>query len=147
MLAIPGFIIAALVAFTVVEPRDKAKQQQQQQEQLEQQQEHQRLDVKPSLMSLSLPMRMKTAAGDLISRFAPSTGSTGSSRSSTGRQSSSGAVSSPAVEVLSTSGGTDENGMMSLLRNQSFLATTFAAALNDVGSYALIAWQSTFYER
>jgi hypothetical protein len=30
---------------------------------------------------------------------------------------------------------------------KAFQATTVAAALNDVGSYALIAWHSTFYER
>lgn len=36
---------------------------------------------------------------------------------------------------------------LKLLRNPAFITTTMAAALNDVGSYALIAWQSTFYER
>jgi hypothetical protein len=30
---------------------------------------------------------------------------------------------------------------------KAFQATTVAAALNDLGSYALIAWHSTFYER
>lgn len=35
----------------------------------------------------------------------------------------------------------------SLLSMKSFQATTIAAALNDLGSYALIAWHSTFYER
>jgi MFS-type transporter involved in bile tolerance (Atg22 family) len=30
---------------------------------------------------------------------------------------------------------------------RAFQATTLAAALNDLGSYALIAWHSTFYER
>jgi MFS family permease len=35
----------------------------------------------------------------------------------------------------------------SLLSKKSFQATTLAAALNDLGSYALIAWHSTFYER
>lgn len=34
-----------------------------------------------------------------------------------------------------------------LLAIKSFQATTIAAALNDLGSYALIAWHSTFYER
>jgi hypothetical protein len=34
-----------------------------------------------------------------------------------------------------------------LLSKKSFQATTIAAALNDLGSYALIAWHSTFYER
>jgi hypothetical protein len=34
-----------------------------------------------------------------------------------------------------------------LLGMRAFQATTLAAALNDLGSYALIAWHSTFYER
>jgi hypothetical protein len=37
--------------------------------------------------------------------------------------------------------------IQSLLSIKSFQATTIAAALNDLGSYALIAWHSTFYER
>ncbi|KAF6255340.1 hypothetical protein COO60DRAFT_1627563 [Scenedesmus sp. NREL 46B-D3] len=36
---------------------------------------------------------------------------------------------------------------LDLLGMKAFQATTVAAALNDVGSYALIAWHSTFYER
>ena len=38
-------------------------------------------------------------------------------------------------------------GFLALLKSPAFITTTLAAALNDVGSYALIAWQSTFYER
>jgi MFS family permease len=34
-----------------------------------------------------------------------------------------------------------------LLSSPAFLALTFAAALNDVGSWALVAWQATFYQR
>ena len=37
--------------------------------------------------------------------------------------------------------------MSVLLQNPAFMSTTFAAALNDVGNYALIAFQATFYER
>ncbi|GAX76761.1 hypothetical protein CEUSTIGMA_g4208.t1 [Chlamydomonas eustigma] len=37
-------------------------------------------------------------------------------------------------------------GFSELLQSPAFLTTSFAASLNDVGSYALIAWQSTFYE-
>jgi hypothetical protein len=39
------------------------------------------------------------------------------------------------------------NPVSDLLSMKAFQATTVAAALNDVGSYALIAWHSTFYER
>eukprot|EP00798_Chlamydomonas_sp_ICE-L_P018172 gene18172-24604_t len=52
---------------------------------------------------------------------------------------------------------TEEDGMkdnknpmanvLILLKNKPFMATTIAASLNDLSSYALIAWQSTFYER
>lgn len=38
-------------------------------------------------------------------------------------------------------------GLLSLLRTPPFMATTLAASFNDVASYALIAWQSTLYER
>jgi hypothetical protein len=43
--------------------------------------------------------------------------------------------------------GQDAGSIMDLLRSPGFMSVTLAAALNDVGSYALIAWQSTFYER
>lgn len=43
--------------------------------------------------------------------------------------------------------GSGPASFIGLLKNPAFITTTFAAALNDVGSYALIAWQSTFYER
>jgi MFS family permease len=38
-------------------------------------------------------------------------------------------------------------GVISLLTSSAFMTVTLAAALNDVGSYAFLAWQSTFYER
>eukprot|EP00197_Chlamydomonas_leiostraca_P004774 CAMPEP_0202869508 /NCGR_PEP_ID=MMETSP1391-20130828/12490_1 /ASSEMBLY_ACC=CAM_ASM_000867 /TAXON_ID=1034604 /ORGANISM="Chlamydomonas leiostraca, Strain SAG 11-49" /LENGTH=662 /DNA_ID=CAMNT_0049549835 /DNA_START=458 /DNA_END=2443 /DNA_ORIENTATION=+ len=38
-------------------------------------------------------------------------------------------------------------GIFSLFKNPVFMAITGAAAMNDVGSYALIAWQSQYYER
>ena len=34
-----------------------------------------------------------------------------------------------------------------LLASPGFIALTFAAAFNDVGSWALVAWQATFYQR
>eukprot|EP00879_Flechtneria_rotunda_P012869 GHRR01013439.1.p1 GENE.GHRR01013439.1~~GHRR01013439.1.p1 ORF type:complete len:583 (+),score=234.62 GHRR01013439.1:148-1749(+) len=51
------------------------------------------------------------------------------------------AASSPREIAKST------NPVLSLLSMKSFQTTTIAAALNDLGSYALIAWHSTFYER
>jgi hypothetical protein len=54
-----------------------------------------------------------------------------------------GAVAAPSATT--NSGGWA--GLGSLLRNRALMTTTAAAALNDVASYALIAWQSTLYER
>ena len=38
-------------------------------------------------------------------------------------------------------------GVRSLLSSRSFQAITFASALNDVGSWALVSWHATFYTR
>lgn len=37
--------------------------------------------------------------------------------------------------------------MKELLKQPAFQATTFAAAMNDVGGWGLVAWQTVFYER
>lgn len=39
------------------------------------------------------------------------------------------------------------NDIKQLLKQPSFQATTFAAAMNDVGGWGLVAWQAIFYER
>jgi MFS family permease len=61
------------------------------------------------------------------------------------------AAAAAAADEGSSSSSTPAAGFMqpiqSLLSIKSFQATTIAAALNDLGSYALIAWHSTFYER
>lgn len=38
-------------------------------------------------------------------------------------------------------------GVRTLLSSPSFQAITFACALNDVGSWALVSWHATFYTR
>lgn len=38
-------------------------------------------------------------------------------------------------------------GVRSLLSSRSFQALTFASALNDVGSWALVSWHATFYTK
>ena len=38
-------------------------------------------------------------------------------------------------------------GVRTLLASRSFQAITFASALNDVGSWALVSWHATFYTR
>lgn len=38
-------------------------------------------------------------------------------------------------------------GVRRLLASRSFQAVTFACALNDVGSWALVSWHATFYTR
>ncbi|KAG1657343.1 hypothetical protein FOA52_003766, partial [Chlamydomonas sp. UWO 241] len=39
------------------------------------------------------------------------------------------------------------SGLASLLRNRRFMYTSLGASFNDVGSYVLVAFQATFYER
>lgn len=39
------------------------------------------------------------------------------------------------------------SSVRSLLGSRSFQAVTFASALNDVGSWALVSWHATFYTR
>lgn len=39
------------------------------------------------------------------------------------------------------------SSVKSLLASRSFQALTFASALNDVGSWALVSWHATFYTR
>uniref|UniRef100_A0A7R9V477 Major facilitator superfamily (MFS) profile domain-containing protein n=1 Tax=Chlamydomonas euryale TaxID=1486919 RepID=A0A7R9V477_9CHLO len=38
-------------------------------------------------------------------------------------------------------------GLIALLKNKRFMYTTLGASFNDVGSYVLMAFQATFYER
>jgi heme exporter protein D len=53
----------------------------------------------------------------------------------------------PALSAPEGFGGAALAPVRELLANPAFRTTTLAAALNDLGSYALIAWHSTFYER
>jgi hypothetical protein len=63
-------------------------------------------------------------------------------------------VSAPALPV-GGSGHGDRAGSLSdsllklrqLLASPKFQAITFASAINDVGSWALVSWQATFYQR
>ncbi|GMH41618.1 hypothetical protein BSKO_09528 [Bryopsis sp. KO-2023] len=48
-------------------------------------------------------------------------------------------------EVKKEGGALDD--VRKLVKSPSFQATTFAAAMNDVGGWGLIAWQALFYER
>ncbi|GLC46019.1 hypothetical protein PLESTB_001027300 [Pleodorina starrii] len=57
------------------------------------------------------------------------------------------AAAAPAAATATTAAGSAGGGIWALLRSPGFMSVTLAAAMNDVGSYALIAWQSTFYER
>lgn len=54
---------------------------------------------------------------------------------------------SPTAPAAAAAAAAFTEPINSLLRMKAFQATTIAAALNDLGSYALIAWHSTFYER
>eukprot|EP01023_Acetabularia_acetabulum_P006178 TRINITY_DN1257_c0_g2_i2.p2 TRINITY_DN1257_c0_g2~~TRINITY_DN1257_c0_g2_i2.p2 ORF type:complete len:244 (-),score=30.80 TRINITY_DN1257_c0_g2_i2:305-1036(-) len=49
--------------------------------------------------------------------------------------------------VTTSSQATSDKGQFNLFGSRSFLALTLAAGLNDIGSWAMIAWHATFYER
>lgn len=55
----------------------------------------------------------------------------------------------PATPVAATSDSLGESAekLKVLVSSPAFIALTAAAAFNDVGSWALVAWQATFYQR
>lgn len=145
LIAAPGFLVALLLYFFLPEPRDN----------------NQRLLVgsSPSLPAAAPPSPSTSTHSPFSSlKGRSSMFATVASPSRALRSSSlSSSSSSPAYKVSSkesarttgslTSLTSSSSGYLGLLRNPAFLTTTLAAALNDVGSYALIAWQSSFYER
>jgi predicted MFS family arabinose efflux permease len=68
-------------------------------------------------------------------------------RNATKGGSSSSSSSGAALAAPGSPPAAGVSSVQKLIRMPAFQTTTLAAALNDVGSYALIAWHSTFYER
>ncbi|MEW5298385.1 MAG: hypothetical protein WDW36_001514 [Sanguina aurantia] len=151
--AVPGFVLAAAVWFTLKEPREEAESQ------LRREAEQSRLDparATPGATPLSAASNPNSSAS-LESRSAGSSSGDGASVSpgSNGVLAAAAATAAAiAVPVAIASGvaashpgSTTVSDLLALLTNPAFMATTLAAAMNDIGCYALIAWQSTFYER
>lgn len=65
------------------------------------------------------------------------------------RTMSSEALVAPAPEQISTTQSLAESmdKLKVLIRDPAFLSLTIASTFNDVGSWALVAWQATFYQR
>lgn len=65
------------------------------------------------------------------------------------RTTSSEALIAPAPEQISTTQSLAESmdKLKVLIRDPAFLSLTIASTFNDVGSWALVAWQATFYQR
>mmetsp|Transcript_6815 Transcript_6815/g.13545 ORF Transcript_6815/g.13545 Transcript_6815/m.13545 type:complete len:584 (-) Transcript_6815:111-1862(-) len=65
------------------------------------------------------------------------------------RTTSSEALVAPAPEHMSTTQSLAESmdKLKVLIRDPAFLSLTIASTFNDVGSWALVAWQATFYQR
>jgi hypothetical protein len=129
-LGLPGLLVAALILAGVDEPREKEQRDAAEKGKKEQQQQQGLLPL-PSFSSSS---------------------SSGAGAAALALPKEALVVEEPAAATAdeaapTASAGGPLAGVRSLLGLRSLQAVTAAAALNDVGSYALIAWHSTFYER
>ncbi|GFR46597.1 hypothetical protein Agub_g8200 [Astrephomene gubernaculifera] len=162
-IAVPGFLIGLALIATLQEPRNATLQQQQ----------HTAAATPPVELVASGSSAAKPAAAAVptAAPAPPLTGPTtpspaaataaaaattplGTTASATSPENSPAAAPATSTPLNSTtspgegsSSSSPAGGMWALLRSRGFMSVTLAAALNDVGSYALIAWQSTFYER
>ncbi len=73
----------------------------------------------------------------------------GASNPATPAGSSAGAVAVPAPEHLTTRQSISESleKAKGMVADPAFIALTVASTFNDIGSWALVAWQATFYQR
>lgn len=153
MLGIPGIFLAGVMFFTMREPRDDEASKRTRK-------------GGPSEGAGQPPVGdpIETAAAALsgaVSEVAEAISDSfkgPGSTTTTMASSSSAAVALSNINAVGTSvgpvaavrqgyQGSPSEAISTLLGDSAFMATTLAAALNDVGSYGLIAWHSTFYER
>eukprot|EP00198_Chlamydomonas_reinhardtii_P005222 XP_001694558.1 predicted protein [Chlamydomonas reinhardtii] len=118
-IAIPGFLIGLAMMFTLQEPRQAAAAA--------------AAGTAPASAVVSTKSASAKAAPAAAVAAPPLTGAAPAAPAAA-------AAAAPTQE-------SSRSGIVALLRSPGFMSVTLAAALNDVGSYALIAWQSTFYER
>lgn len=129
MIALPGFVIAAAMLLTVKDPRSVAASK------------AAAPLPPPAPAPAATPLPPSTAASSAASASAASSSATVASSTavatSTTTTAAAAAATSPAVAA----------GILALLKSAPFLTITFGAAMNDIGTMAFVAWQSTFYER
>lgn len=94
--------------------------------------------VQPS--SAPAPVQASTSAAATLLTAAASSTTSSSIDTHASKEATASVVAAPAEPSTGSS-------VLALLRSKGFMGTTLAAALNDLGSYALIAWQSIFLER
>ncbi|EFJ44126.1 hypothetical protein VOLCADRAFT_95577 [Volvox carteri f. nagariensis] len=126
-IAIPGFLIGLAMATTLQEPRQAAVQQ---------------LAAAPPAPAPAVVAGVATPPAAALTGAAAALPAPPLLTSATQDK----PADAPAAAAAATAAASGSN-IMALLRSPGFMSVTLAAALNDVGSYALIAWQSTFYER
>lgn len=116
-LGVPGLFIAALLLFMVRDPRSS----------------------NPYAGARVLTREAKALREGLVRKAAAVSASVA------------GAFSEPQKKLQSVDKSEGKSSIVDdikqLLATPSFQATTFAAAMNDVGGWGLIAWQAIFYER
>eukprot|EP00208_Stichococcus_sp_RCC1054_P001861 CAMPEP_0206137946 /NCGR_PEP_ID=MMETSP1473-20131121/2956_1 /ASSEMBLY_ACC=CAM_ASM_001109 /TAXON_ID=1461547 /ORGANISM="Stichococcus sp, Strain RCC1054" /LENGTH=682 /DNA_ID=CAMNT_0053531227 /DNA_START=245 /DNA_END=2294 /DNA_ORIENTATION=- len=129
----PGLAIGALVLLTVDEPRSPGRN----------------VTGPPAASSRFLPRKQSLRGGGAK----PKVGTKPSSAARTAQPPPVAAVSAAAatVDIAVPTEPAEKESTWALVKtlcaNPGFQAVTFASALNDVGSWALVAWQATFYQR
>lgn len=131
----PGIVIAVLVVLTLDEPRSPGRA----------------MTGPPAASSRFLPRAKKAAPGAKSSSKHQSilpAGKAGKAALPAVAAAVASVVDSVAVDKPQ---GEEKETTWQLVKtlcsNPGFQAVTFASALNDVGSWALVAWQATFYQR
>jgi MFS family permease len=119
----PGLIIAVIILLTVDEPRQGRA--------------FLGDPIKSSRFLSGLNASKKTSSGS------SSGGGTSGGNGSTALAVAADPPSPPVTATISES----IDKVKELLKSPAFVALTAAAAFNDVGSWALVAWQATFYQR
>ncbi|KAL4458009.1 hypothetical protein ABPG75_012874 [Micractinium tetrahymenae] len=133
----PGLLMAALALLTVEEPRQRGRGGR----------------FRP-LMTLSKDSMDEEDTNGGATAATAAAGLAGSSSSSGAAAATAPVQHVPAGTLVSApeqaapgSIGESLAKLRGLVADPAFLALTLAAALNDVGSWALVSWQATFYQR
>ncbi len=131
-IAIPGFLIGLAMMFTLQEPRQQAAA----------------AAAAPAAAGpVPTVVQQPKAAAASAAAAAPVAAPPLKAVHKEQAQPAAAAGAKEAAKAEAPADSSSRGGIWTLLCSKGFMSVTLAAALNDVGSYALIAWQSTFYER